>query len=240
MTSVAAPRRAGPGATFKKGTRKGRGKAADNVQRLSKETARALTELQPYSVNCELNQCRERVRVWLGDTRRLHNNNIKMRYRDPTTRKLTTVTTGTKDVLEAERLAKELEARLRTVAQQLATAKGPRTEADYFVFPGAQRAFASAPWELYYHFKKILRGAGLPHDSRSMFHRLRRTHATHLYLAGGAPTSSLCHESEKMTRDCYLDPRFTQKAHPSDLLRDGIFRRMSRGIRHMMKAVGII
>lgn len=60
---------------------------------------------------------------------------------------------------------------------------------------------------LYYHLEKLLLAAGLPTDAKSKFHRLRRSHATHLHLAGGDATASLGHWSDSETRRSYLDVR---------------------------------
>lgn len=67
------------------------------------------------------------------------------------------------------------------------------------------------PWPyqasyLYNIYKEILQRAELESDSRSMFHRMRRTHATHLKAAGGDPTASLGHASA-VTTSRYIDPR---------------------------------
>jgi integrase len=67
------------------------------------------------------------------------------------------------------------------------------------------------PWQyqssyIYNVYKQILQRAELESDSRSMFHRMRRTHATHLKAAGGDPTTSLGHQSAATTAK-YIDPR---------------------------------
>lgn len=67
------------------------------------------------------------------------------------------------------------------------------------------------PWEyqpsyMYNVYREILKRAELDSDSRSMFHRMRRTHATHLKAAGGDPTASLGHQSA-VTTSRYIDPR---------------------------------
>lgn len=68
------------------------------------------------------------------------------------------------------------------------------------------------PWTmsktyLYNRYRKILLRAELDDSRRSKFHRLRRSHATHLKAAGGDPTQSLGHSSAATTVR-YLDPRF--------------------------------
>lgn len=67
------------------------------------------------------------------------------------------------------------------------------------------------PWpfsesHLYIVYKKILKRAELDNCSKSKFHRMRRTHATQLKIAGGDPTQSLGHQSP-VTTHRYLDPR---------------------------------
>ncbi len=59
---------------------------------------------------------------------------------------------------------------------------------------------------LYHVYKKILTRAELSTDSRSKFHRMRRSHATHLKALGGDPTQSLGHADAKTT-NAYLDVR---------------------------------
>lgn len=66
------------------------------------------------------------------------------------------------------------------------------------------------PWprcesSLWAHYERILKKAGLPHDRRSKFHRMRRSHASHLKRAGGDPTAALGHSSPRITAR-YLDP----------------------------------
>jgi integrase len=77
------------------------------------------------------------------------------------------------------------------------------------------------PWTmsktyLYARYRKILLRAELDDSRRSKFHRLRRSHATHLKAAGGDPTMSLGHSSAATTVR-YLDPRFLP-SRVSDLL----------------------
>lgn len=147
--------------TFRAVTRKGRGKAADNVQKISRRTAAVLRELQ-------------KARALAG-------------YGEPSST----------------------------------------------VFPQKNRA----SW--YGNLKTILRAAGLPQDRRSCFHRLRRTHATHLYVVGGDPTASLGHGSDAMTRSYYLDPRFTRTGYAADLLNGGVLQPLRRLVRRVKIAIGL-
>lgn len=64
------------------------------------------------------------------------------------------------------------------------------------------RGSESTVWPAY---TRILRDAGLPCDRRSKFHRLRRTHATFIHLAGGDATAAMGHRSDATTRAHYLD-----------------------------------
>ena len=59
---------------------------------------------------------------------------------------------------------------------------------------------------IYKLYHSILERADLATDHRSKFHRMRRTHATHLKIAGGDPTASLGHTNPATTAR-YIDPR---------------------------------
>jgi integrase len=72
------------------------------------------------------------------------------------------------------------------------------------------------PWPfggnyIYVVYRQILLRAELECDSRSKFHRMRRSHATHLKAAGGDPTASLGHSSP-VTTARYIDPRMIPSA----------------------------
>lgn len=78
------------------------------------------------------------------------------------------------------------------------------------------------PWDrsiptLYHHYSRLLISAGLEHDKRSKFHRMRRSVASHLTQAGGDAQDQLDHQSARMTR-LYLDPRIVQRPSASDRL----------------------
>ena len=60
----------------------------------------------------------------------------------------------------------------------------------------------------------LLEEAGLPNDRRSKFHRLRRTHATFVHIAGGDATAALGHSSDAITRESYLDPSQVKRVMP--------------------------
>lgn len=70
---------------------------------------------------------------------------------------------------------------------------------------------------LWNRFGRMLALAGLPHDRRSKFHRIRRSFASHLAAAGGDATAALDHSSPAVTRH-YLDPRIATGPRPVDLL----------------------
>ena len=99
----------------------------------------------------------------------------------------------------------------------------PETIAALRAMRTANRSGPIFPWDrdpttLWHRYKQILRAAGLPHDRRSMFHRLRRTVASHFKLAGGDATALLDHTSAKVTNESYLDPRIVGQQHAADLL----------------------
>ncbi len=72
-----------------------------------------------------------------------------------------------------------------------------------FPWPFNQRA-------IWLEYKKILRTAGLPCGRRDLFHRLRRTSATHLAAVAGieAAEQHLDHSTHGLASKSYLDPRF--------------------------------
>lgn len=70
-------------------------------------------------------------------------------------------------------------------------------------------------WYIYPKFSKILERAGLPTDSRSKFHRIRRTVASAVANTGGNPSSALDHSNPRVTKK-YLDPRIVQEKSTSD------------------------
>ncbi len=67
-------------------------------------------------------------------------------------------------------------------------------------------------------YRKILKLAGLPHDSRSLYHRMRRSAISHFKRLGGNGTRFAGHSNEKLTRDCYEDPTICAEQQGSDLL----------------------
>jgi integrase len=70
---------------------------------------------------------------------------------------------------------------------------------------------------LYTHYKRILARAGLPVDRDSMFHRMRRSVASHIKAAGGDATAAMDHSSSKTTKG-YIDLRVCPEVSPVDLL----------------------
>lgn len=78
------------------------------------------------------------------------------------------------------------------------------------------------PWNLsraaiWDRYKRILRDAGLPHDRRSKFHRMRRSVASWFEAAGGNSTRLLGHSSRKVT-ELYLDDAITGTPQAADVL----------------------
>jgi integrase len=72
-------------------------------------------------------------------------------------------------------------------------------------------------FNLYNHYKAMLKGARLPYDRKHMFHCMRKSTASWLEVAGGNATSQLGHSSRKTTLS-YLDPRIVKQTHASDVL----------------------
>lgn len=78
------------------------------------------------------------------------------------------------------------------------------------------------PWDrspnlLWARYKGILKRAGLPHDRKSMFHRMRKSVASHFQAAGGNATALLGHQDSRTTR-AYLDPRIAPEPQAIDRL----------------------
>jgi integrase len=80
------------------------------------------------------------------------------------------------------------------------------------------------PWDrcptyIYNRYKKILSRAGLSVDSRSKFHRIRRTVASAVKNQGGDATSAMDHANAKTTKK-YLDPRIVGGKSTSQFVSD--------------------
>jgi site-specific recombinase XerD len=78
------------------------------------------------------------------------------------------------------------------------------------------------PWDrsethIYYRYTQILKRANLPSDSRSKFHRLRRTVASAVKNQGGDATAAMDHASSATTKR-YLDPRLTGEVSTCSLV----------------------
>lgn len=72
------------------------------------------------------------------------------------------------------------------------------------------------PWPkhnttLYYHYGKVLKMAGLPHDRYCKPHKMRVSHATWCYIAGDDPTRRLGHNDPATTRRSYIDPTLAKQ-----------------------------
>lgn len=78
-------------------------------------------------------------------------------------------------------------------------------------------AWDKNPRYLYRVWKSILEDAGLPTDRRSMFHRIRRSCASHGKAAGLNVQELLGHDSPRTTEG-YLDPRIILTEHPHSVL----------------------
>ena len=75
-----------------------------------------------------------------------------------------------------------------------------------------------SPSVMYDRFGDLIADAGLPRETRQKFHRIRRSTATHVKMAGGNATEALGHSSEQLTKQHYLDPTLLQTESPADLL----------------------
>lgn len=78
------------------------------------------------------------------------------------------------------------------------------------------------PWPynpnyIWYRYSQLLKAAGLPSDSKSKFHRMRRSVASHAEAAGGNATELLGHSQRRVTR-AYLDPRIVKQPNATDFL----------------------
>jgi integrase len=107
--------------------------------------------------------------------------------------------------------------------------KGKRRDMAYRLAPDTVEALSRLPrkgkvfeWPyspgyIWQKYEAILKSAGLPHDRRSKFHRVRRSFASHLKAAGGDPQSAMGHSSWSVTV-AYLDPRIATPEQPVDRL----------------------
>jgi integrase len=109
--------------------------------------------------------------------------------------------------------------------------KGKRTDRLYRIAPDTIAALKKIqspprdlvfPWDMHptYLWKRygiLLKKAGLPHDAKSKFHRIRRTVASYSEEAGLNATELLGHSSRKVTLR-YLDPRIVGEKHAVDVL----------------------
>lgn len=78
------------------------------------------------------------------------------------------------------------------------------------------------PWPydalyIYTKYTEILVAAGLPHDHRCKFHKIRRSVASHYEAAGGNAMKLLGH-TDRRTTEGYLDPRIVKTVQATDLL----------------------
>lgn len=73
------------------------------------------------------------------------------------------------------------------------------------------------PTDIFRHLNIITKRAGLPHDRRSKFHRIRRTTASYAAAAGVDAQKLLDHASPTTTRR-YLDPRIVKPPQACDVL----------------------
>jgi integrase len=72
---------------------------------------------------------------------------------------------------------------------------------------------------LYYHYRRLIKAAGLVHRKREAFHKIRKSVASHLQAAGHSACDALGHSTPAITKDSYLDPRIVAVAsRPSEVL----------------------
>lgn len=84
------------------------------------------------------------------------------------------------------------------------------------------RRSAVFPWPycktyLWNRYKLLLKDSGLPNDRKSMFHRIRKSVASHYEAAGGNATTLLGHSSRKVT-EAYIDPRIVSQPQACEKL----------------------
>lgn len=86
---------------------------------------------------------------------------------------------------------------------------------------GAARPFEWTKYRTYLwdKFGKVLESAGLPSDSRSKFHRIRRTVAS-MFEARGHNATALLGHSNRSTTEKYIDPRICKPVFAADVLPD--------------------
>ncbi len=73
---------------------------------------------------------------------------------------------------------------------------------------------------LWNRYRRILLDAGLPHGRDSMFHRMRRSGASHMMAAGENPSQTLDHADPMTAKRHYIDPRIAPPVSPSTILFD--------------------
>lgn len=78
------------------------------------------------------------------------------------------------------------------------------------------------PWDrtpnsIWARYAKVIESAGLPTGRKHSFHAVRKTHGSVIYAAGLDPQEALDHTDRRTTQK-YIDPRFVQKTHASDVL----------------------
>lgn len=90
-----------------------------------------------------------------------------------------------------------------------------------WAFPWPHDRYPRSTWTcLNRHFRKIVERAEVPMDTRDLFHRIRKTHASYAELVRpGSATHSLGHASPRVTQRHYLDPRIVGKDERIELPR---------------------
>lgn len=101
----------------------------------------------------------------------------------------------------------------------IAAMAASRPESRELLFPWPHDRTVHSWPSLNLAFRKILKRAGLPTDRKCLFHKLRRTSASHLAAVAGrsAAQSHLGHSAASVT-EAYLDPRIVNRSSAADVL----------------------
>lgn len=105
----------------------------------------------------------------------------------------------------------------KDTALALASVKRWQETAGSFNPDGLVFVWDRSPTYLWTRYGEILQAAGLSHDAKSKFHRIRKTAASYYEKAGGNATELLGH-TKRETTVAYLDPRIVERPEAVDLL----------------------
>lgn len=90
------------------------------------------------------------------------------------------------------------------------------------------------PWHysdtyLWNRYRKLLESAGLPTGRNCAMHRLRKTVASVAHQAGADAQQMMDHSSPKITREHYIDPRYSRASQTSQIVADWLRNPPSAG-----------